>query len=82
MSSKLVKGNGGAIVNPFAKKILSIEATDDGQTKIESPLPPDEVCKILSNLIIDLQFKYMMAAIQQSQKESLLQQVGEQQVRN
>jgi len=84
VSNKLLKGTGDGsnIVNPFAKKVLLIEATDDGQTKVDSPLPPDAVCKILSSIIIDLQFKYTMAAIQQSQKESLLQQVGEQQVRN
>lgn len=71
MSSKLVKGtgNGGGIVNPFAKKILTIDVTDDGQTNISSPLPPDEVCKILANIMIDLQFRYITAAIDQAQKQ-------------
>jgi len=82
MSSKLIKGNGdGSIVNPFAKKVLTIEATDDGQTSINSPLPPDAVCKILSNIIVDLQFKYMNALVQQAQ-QSQLQQGPNEQTRN
>lgn len=57
MSNPLVKGN-GAIVNPFAKKILSLEVLDDGTMNLHAPsVPPNTICKILTGLMIDLMFQ-------------------------
>lgn len=71
MSNPLVKGNGGgAIVNPFAKKILSLEVLDDGTMNLHAPsVPPNTICKILTGMMIDLFFQSYTQPGQPSESE-------------
>lgn len=53
-----MKGNNSAIVNPFALTILTLKINDQGQTHIDTQLPPKETVKALANLVVDLTFQY------------------------
>jgi hypothetical protein len=55
MSSKLVKnGNGIGLAVP-EEVFLELKVTREG-VRLQSPLPPQEVCKLLQSIAIDLIF--------------------------
>jgi hypothetical protein len=53
MSNRLVKNGMGLVVpdEAFLELVVSREGV-----KLKSPLPPQEVCKLLQNISIDLMF--------------------------
>lgn len=55
MSSRLVK-NGNGVVVP-EEVFLELVVTRAG-VQLKSPLPPGEVCKLLSNISIDLMYQH------------------------
>lgn len=57
MSNRLVK-NGLGLVVPN-ETFLELEVTREG-VKLKSPLPPQEVCKLLQNIAIDLMFNSLV----------------------
>lgn len=57
MSNRLVK-NGSGLVVPN-ESFLELVVTREG-VKLKSPLPPQEVCKLLQNITIDLMFNSLV----------------------
>lgn len=53
MSSKLIKNGMGLVVpdEVYLELVVSREGV-----KLKSPLPPNEVCKLLHNITVDLMF--------------------------
>lgn len=57
---KLVK-NGSDLVMPNDEVLIELVVTRSG-TQLKSPLPPNEVCKVLFNLITELLFSSFQKA--------------------
>ena len=53
MSNRLVKNGMGLVVSD--EVFLDLKITREG-VKLQSPLPPQEVCKLLQNIAIDLMY--------------------------
>ena len=53
MSNRLVKNGSGLIVQN--EVFLELKVTREG-VQLQSPLPPQEVCKLLQNIAIDLMY--------------------------
>jgi hypothetical protein len=56
MSNRLVK-EFPRIQNPNEQQVLELKCFNTGRVQLNSPLPPDAVCKLLVNLAIDLIFQ-------------------------
>jgi hypothetical protein len=54
---KLVKNGNGVIVPEDEVPMLELVITRAG-IQLKSPLPPSDVCKLLSNLSVDLMFQH------------------------
>lgn len=66
-----VKGiHDSRIVNPMAKVIVSLEVTDDGQTRLHSSLPPDALVKLLLSTSVDVIFGYVDSLVEEKVKKS------------
>lgn len=59
MSSRLVKNGMGLVVTE--EIFLELKVTREG-VKLQSPLPPQEVCKLLQNIAIDVMFNSFVKA--------------------
>jgi len=57
MSNRLVK-NGMGLIDPAIEEVYVELVISNKGIKLKSPLPPAEVCKLLSNLSIDLMFQH------------------------
>jgi len=53
MSNRLVKNGAGLVVQD--EVFLQLTVSREG-VKLQSPLPPQEVCKLLQNIAIDLMY--------------------------
>lgn len=54
--SKLIK-NGMGLVAPVEDEIYVELVIAKSGVRLQSPLPPSEVCKLLNNISVDLMFK-------------------------
>lgn len=62
MGSPLVKvnGGGGRITLTDDRVVLELKVLESGQATLNAPhMPPSQVCKILTGLVIDLVFATM-----------------------
>ena len=73
MSSKLYKGNGGSIAVPGDEVIvLQVQVSQSGKIQLTSPLPPNEVIKILNNLATDILFNTVQQIVQPEPKLAMV----------
>ena len=73
MSSKLYKGNGGSIAVPGDEIIvLHVQVSQSGKIQLNSPLPPNEVIKILNNLATDILFTAVQQIVQPEPKLAMV----------
>lgn len=73
MSSKLYKGNSGEIVVPGDEVIvLQVQVTQSGKIQLNSPLPPNEVIKILNNLATDILYTSIQQIVKPEPKLAMV----------
>lgn len=73
MSSKLVKiGNGSSIEIPNDDVVVDLKITRSGKVNLQAPLiSPKDLCKLLSNLSIDVMFANIQQETETKEQSSV-----------
>lgn len=63
------QGDGGRIVNPYAREILKFTMNDQGQVQLESVLPPLEIAAQLMTMALRTIFRHIDVEVEKAVKE-------------